>query len=109
MSQTIPEKDWRIFREMKNNLLQAQCEKSLSRISGILQKQTADAHATYLEVYKAVKEEDRIIGEIFDDHRRSTAIFSLAVMVRHGLITPEDRKRFSPETQARIEFLSDSQ
>ncbi len=59
MPQDIPEKDWRVWREMKPHLLQKQCEKTLSRLRGILDKPQMDAHDTYLILCKTVQEEDK--------------------------------------------------
>jgi len=105
MNQTIPEKDWKTFRDMKKLLLQTQCQKALERIRRILDRPTTDAYAAYLSIFKAIEEEDKIIASMFDDHRRSTAFLSILSMVQHGLLSKDDLKRFSPETQERIETV----
>ena len=108
MNSTIPEKDWKTFRDMKKLLLQNQCQKALERIRRILDRPTQDAHATYLEIFKAIEKEDKIIASMFDDHRRSTAFISILSMVQHGLLSKNDLQRFTPETQERIEALSEA-
>ena len=54
-----------------------------------------------------MKEEDKEIALMFDDLKRSTAVFKLSVWKRNGLLSDENFEEFSEETQRRIESLYD--
>ena len=60
---------------------------------------TTTPHERHLEICKLVRERDRILGDAFDDMRRSTALLRLSVIHSHGLLTEEEMARFSPEAR----------
>jgi hypothetical protein len=45
---------------------------------------------------------------LFDNPRRSTARLQLSLIHSHGLLTPDEVKRFSSETQQMISALADT-
>jgi len=51
-----------------------------------------------LAVYKFLQKQDEELGQIFNDYRRSTAFFQIAMMYDRNLLTEEEFQEFSPET-----------
>ena len=102
----IIEKDWKQLRKLKDEKLQIACEEIFSKINSIIEKNSQDSHKAYLKLWKVMKEEDRKISDMFDDLKRSNAVLKLAYWRRHGLLTENDLKKFTDETQNRIDVLN---
>ena len=66
-----------------------------------------DAHATFLAICRYVHDQNVELGDLFDDWRRSTAITTLMLWAKAGIITEEEFAAFSAETKefvhARVE------
>jgi len=103
----IREKDWKIIRSMKDRVLDLACERILEKVSGIIENKDGGSHAKYLELYKALHTEDKQIGIMFNDLRRSSAIQQVSLWKFHGLITDDEIALFCPETQDRIQTLTE--
>jgi len=58
-------------------------------------------HKAYLEIWDIIHAGDAKIGEMFNDLRRSNAVFKLAAWQKYGLL-----KEFSEETQASIDAIN---
>ncbi len=52
-----------------------------------------------------MREEDKEISLMFDDLKRSTAIFKLAMWKRNRILSDEDFEEFTEETQERIDSI----
>ena len=63
-------------------------------------------HDRYLEIFKLIERRDDELAHTFNDMRRSTAIFQLATICSHGLLTPDEMLRFTPGTREAIESLT---
>jgi hypothetical protein len=99
MRREIRESDWKVFRQGHPVAVNRFCEKILGDIMSIASDATKTPHERYLEIYQLVRERDRILGDAFDDMRRSTALLRLSVIHSHGLLTEEEMARFSPEAR----------
>ena len=106
MSRSIPESDWKIFCEVRAAALERFCQRVLGDIERIMSGEARSFHDRYLEIYKLIKRRDEELARAFNDLRRSTAIFQLAVICSHGLLTPDEMLRFTPGTRDVIESLS---
>lgn len=53
-----------------------------------------------------MRSEDDEIALMFDDVKRSNAVHKLTAWHRNGLMSDEDLKEFSAETQETIHFLN---
>jgi hypothetical protein len=106
MSRDIPESDWKVFREVHAAALERFCRRVLGDIERIMSDEARSFHDRYLEIYKLIKRRDHELAHAFNDVRRSTAIFQLAVICSHGLLTPKEKLRFTPGTREAIESLS---
>jgi hypothetical protein len=100
MFATIHESDWKVFRQVHTVALDRFCEKVLREIKSCASDVTKTPHERYLEIYKLVRERDRMIASAFNDVRRSTALLQLSIIHSHGLLTEEEMARFSPEARA---------
>jgi hypothetical protein len=101
----IPERDWKLFRELQPIALERFCESVLSEIRGISESRQS-AHKRYLSVFKTVRDQDKELATLFDSPRRSNAWLQLSLIHSHDLLTVEEMQRFSPETQHRVSELA---
>jgi len=106
MSRDIPESDWKLFRQLHPIALNRYCEQVLADIARIVANEKATPHERYLKIYKLVGQRDRIIGEAFNDLRRSTAIMQLLTICSHNLIAEDEIGRFTQETRDVISHFS---
>jgi hypothetical protein len=101
----IPERDWKLFRQLQPIALERFCEQVLSEIRDI-SSSNQSAHKRYLRVFKTVQDQDKELATLFNNPRRSNAWFQLSLIYSHGLVTLEEMHRFSPETQQRVSELA---
>jgi hypothetical protein len=108
MSRSIPESDWKLFRQLHTAALERYCERILREIKRMSEDAVHTPHERYLKVYELVEQKNAELGRAFDDVRRSTALTQLTIIYSYGVITEEELMRFTPETRAAISFLSTS-
>ncbi|MCX6980363.1 MAG: hypothetical protein NTV08_06375 [Verrucomicrobia bacterium] len=106
MTRTIPESDWKLFRQLHPIALSRLCQQVLDDIAAIVADKKTIAHERYLKIYKLVQQRDQTIGELFNDLRRSTAIMRLLAICSHNLITEDEIGRFTQETRDVISHFS---
>ncbi len=94
----IPERDWKLFRQLRSVALERFCERVLSEIKDASSASDQSAHERYLKVFHTVKEENKRLATLFDDPRRSTAWTQLCLIRAAALLTDEEMDRFSPDT-----------
>ncbi len=102
MSAGIREADWKLFRQLHPIARDRFCDTVLREITGIASSTAKTPHERYLHIFKLVRERDRLLADAFDNPRRSTALFQLALIHSHGLLTAEEIARFSPEARERF-------
>jgi hypothetical protein len=107
VTQDFPERDWKIFREVRTAALERFCERILSEITRIAKDSSTSGHEHYLLVYQLVKDRDADIAAAFNDLRRSTALRQLAMMESLDVFSAEELADFSSDTQASIKRLSE--
>src|SRR6266568_6163168 len=98
MSRDIPERDWKVFREIHR----VACERVLSEIASASSASDQGAHERYLKVFEIVGDKDKELGALFDNPRRSSALGQLCMIASAGLFTDAELSRFSPETRNSI-------
>jgi hypothetical protein len=99
MSADIPERDWKVFRQLRSLALERFCERVLSQVKDASSASDQSAHERYLKVFHIVREENKQLAGLFDDPRRSTAWQQLCLIRSADLLSDEEMLRFSPETQ----------
>jgi len=105
MSHDIPERDWKKLRALKDSALDVACERIFHRINGVIESRGTESHRYYLKLWKIMREEDEKISLMFDDLKRSTAVFKLAMWRRNGILSDESFSELTEETQNRIETI----
>jgi len=101
----FPEKDWKVIRKLKDQLLQDFCDDTLNQLKPIINNQENGSHKAYLKLWKVLNKKDDELANMFNDLRRSTAYFKLAAWRNSGILADRDFKRFSEETQYLIHSL----
>jgi len=105
MSAGIPERDWKLFRQLHSVALERFCERVLSEIKDASSASHQSAHERYLKVFHIIREENKQLAALFDDPRRSTAWDQLCLIRAAALLTNEEMDRFSPDTQESVKVF----
>jgi hypothetical protein len=104
MSRSIPESDWKLFRQFRTLALERYCQRVLDEIAQIAADPTSSPHNRYLAICQVVQRRDRTVAENFNDPSRSKAIIQLRSISSLGLLTNQEIERFSPETRDSIKM-----
>ncbi|HET6247320.1 MAG TPA: hypothetical protein VFE47_06415 [Tepidisphaeraceae bacterium] len=105
MPQNIAERDWKILRDLHDELIERSRELSLEKVSRLLADSKKTSRERYVDIKELMKEEDEDFAVAIDDLRRSTALLKLAAMVYRKLLSDEELSRFSPETRVAVDRL----
>lgn len=105
MRHDIPEKDWKKLRSLKDSALNIACERIFEKIKNLTESRGDDNHKYYLKLWKLMREEDKEISLMFDDLKRSTAIFKLAMWKKNGILSNDSFNDLSKETQEHIDLI----
>lgn len=105
MRDNIPEKDWKKLRSLKDSALNIACERIFEKIKKLMDSRGAESHKYYLKLWKMIKAEDREIALMFDDLKRSTAIYKLAMWKKNGILSNESFDQLSEKTRERIKSI----
>lgn len=96
----IAEKDWKYFRKLHELAVNRFSKETLSKINQIIISKEVDSkHEKYLEIYRYIKERDKILRDCFDGIRRSTAKLQILQIYNLGLIKPEEFNHFSDDVK----------
>lgn len=99
---TIPEPDWRVFKEVRVVALDRLCHRILSECRTVCDDDALTAHNRYLKLYELIHKRDEDIQWAFDDFSRTTALACLTAMWQLGLVTQAELDRFSLDTRHRV-------
>lgn len=102
---TIFERDWKIIRDLKQELLNVACEQIFQRVEKLSANRAGQQHKSYLELYTLIEKEDKAIAEMFDGLSRNSALFKIAALKHNGVLTDAQMELFSEETRAIVEDL----
>ena len=92
---------------MKDEKLDVVCHRIFEKVEKVLKDDRKSGHKRYLALWKLMRTEDREIGRMFDDPKRSNAINMLVAWRQNGLLTDEELRQFSEKTGESIEALSE--
>ena len=101
----IQEKDWKKLRSMEKDLLDKAVGIALSKIRSLIDERQGGNHKTYSALWDLLRDEDKKIGNMFDDMKRSAAIQKIAFMCKYKIIDEDILREFSRETQERVNTL----
>jgi hypothetical protein len=96
MIDRIKESDWKKFRDVHQAALDRYCTRVLSEIKYVATDRETTSHERYLKIYKLIHERNETIAILFDNKSRSKALFMLAGLRGHDLVTDEEFASFSP-------------
>jgi hypothetical protein len=105
---TIPEKDWKHMRSMKPRVSNDACARILPDVEAIAQKRDGRNHEAYLALWALLKKKDAEIASMFDDFKRSTAVFKLAAWYRYDLVSENEFTLFTEETQNTVKAINET-
>jgi hypothetical protein len=105
MSGAIPEADWKVFRSLHPIWVDRFCKRVNGELVRALSDDGPDAYEQYLAAYKLMLKRDKEIADAFNDFRRSTALFQIAIIRKLGVITDEELGRFSESTRASLQHF----
>ena len=101
----IKEKDWKIIRALKDEKLNALCADILGEINQEISNKKEQNHKAYLKVWDIVNTRDKDVADMFNDLRRSNAVYKLALWYKNGYLTEKELNEFSEETRSIINAL----
>ncbi len=101
----IPEEDWEKIRAIKDKKLDAICADILDEINREIKNKEDDNHKAYLKVWDIVNRRDMDIAEMFNDLKRSNAVFKLSLWYKNGYLTEQELNKFTRETQSTVNAL----
>lgn len=105
MPSNPPERDWKVFRELREVALERLCERALRDAKAVLENSSKTHHERFLELYTLVGERNRDIARGFDGLSRSRMLEQIVFMHRLGLLEADELDRFSSSTREKIESL----
>ena len=62
-------------------------------------KEVESKHEKYLKIYEYIHKRDKIIRDVFNEYRRSTAKLSILQIHNLGLFKPEEFNQFSDDVK----------
>jgi DNA helicase IV len=104
MNREIPERDWKVWRALRDEALQRFCQETLDELAGFA-RGDGTAHERYLEMYKRMQKRNDELAEIFDNPRRSVAYMQIAFAVRRRALDKSELSRFTDETQQVLSLM----
>jgi len=104
----IRESDWKLLRRLQPVALDRFCQRVLSDVQAASSDTGATAHERYLQVFGLIQDQNKRMADIFDDMRRSNALFNVTLMRTSGLITDEEFAEFSEELRETIQRYQSS-
>jgi len=107
MSRDLPERDWKLFRELRELALERLCRRILEELQSRIEDRSRTYHERYLDVLDVLKERDREIARAFDGPRRSRMLQQLGAIQALGLLEADELARFTAGTRDRIEARID--
>lgn len=104
---SIPEKDWKVLRSLKDEKLAKFCDAVFEKVGTIIANKGTESHKAYLELWSLIRDEDEKLGAMFDELKRSNALRKLGVWRHYGVLSDEDLALFTDETRDSVVFLSE--
>jgi len=98
------ESDWKQWRRLAPILLNRFCD-SVVASSAKFSAEAGTGHERYLALYRFIDESNRKIADVFDNRRRSNALFQIAAAVSNGIMTAGEVASFSEETRERVRMI----
>jgi hypothetical protein len=88
------------------SLARSVCRRVNAELLVVLSDENRSQHERYLAAYRLIHKRDKEIGRAFNDFRRSTAVFQIAIIRKLGVINDEELGRFGKEVRASLAYFS---
>lgn len=102
---SVPEKDWKLFRKLQNELTAKACDQIFTLVEKIAKNRSGAEHQSYLDLYALIQKEDAKIGEMFNNPTRNNVLMKLVALKRFGIFSNEQFQLFSQETQDSVNSI----
>ncbi|WP_462270594.1 hypothetical protein [Desulfobacter sp.] len=102
----IPEKDWKYLRKIEPDMLATLCGRINERSKTILNEKDKSEYKKYLQLYKHIKQSDKVVADCFNDWRRSNIWLKILLLRQHNLLTDENLDQMSDQCKAILQTLS---
>jgi len=96
---SVPEKDWKLFRKLQEELTAKACELVFNKVENITNDRVGKEHQSYLDLYSLIESEDAKIAEMFNNPTRNSVLLKIAYLKKYGVLSNEQLQLFSEETQ----------
>ena len=93
----MKESDWKQFKKIKENALEAFCEKTLEEVSLVINDKSERSHDRYLHIYRLLRDHDKQLERLFDGQSRSRARMQLIAIRAESLADESLLKELTPE------------
>ena len=103
MNDKIAEEDWQRVRDLPEGILNRACDEALQGIEKLAASRGQDNLKCYNQLWKFMREKDEKITQMFDDFKRSNAVFKLAMWRKNGLLPQTVYDDLTEETQNHID------
>lgn len=102
---SVTEKDWKLFRKLQSELTARVCDTIFKKVDTLSQQRKGKEHQSYLQLYKLIKDEDRLISDMFDNPTRNNVLFKIIELKSHNVFQDDEFAQFSEETQQRVKEI----
>ncbi len=106
MPHGYPERDWKVFRELREVALERFCERVLAGVEAFRLDRQQSHHERYLALCRWLGERNREMSLAFDDPKRSQMLSQLIAIRELDLLEGEELQRFTLETRERVEKIA---
>lgn len=103
MNVLILESDWKYLRKIEPDMLANLCSRINTESQAILTNESMSEHEKYLELYKHIKDSDKIIADCFNDWRRSNIDLKIRHLWYHGLLGETHLNKMSDGIRTLVE------
>ena len=93
----MQESDWKKFKKIKENALEAFCTKALKEFNEVIHNDSDTVYQRYQSLYQLVKNRDKQMTRMFDEHSRSKATLQLLAIRDKGLADEQLLSELSEE------------
>lgn len=96
MPSDLPERDWRIFRKLRQKALDLYYARVLAGIAAVIADTSKSNHDRYLELHRLIRARERDLAHAFDRMTRAHAMFELCSIAQLNLLTDEGAVTVQP-------------
>jgi len=105
MLREIPERDWKIFRQLYPIARERFGQRAIAEIQRLISQGGQPCIEQFWDVVDYTAGQKKEVNDVFDDLRRSTAMIKVAILRKEGLLTEGEIARFSPEFREWLEGM----